>query len=375
MTRPQVLWLVKGLGWGGTERLLSLAASRIDHDRFAVRVAYVTPERSALAPAIRRTGVPVVCLGRGRGGRGAWPWRLHRLLAQEGIDLVHTHSPVPALVARLGPSRHRPALVHTEHSAWPRYREPTRSANRLTFGCNDWVLAVSEGVRGSITSPGGAPPVELLYHGVDPTSVPRGPEAKAAARSELGLAPSSVVIGTIGNLAPKKDHATLLAAFATLARHRRDAVLVIVGGGPGEADLRARVARARLSARVILTGQLPDAARLVAAFDVFALSSRHEGLGLVLLEAMAAGVAVVATDVGGVAEVVTDGVDGLLVAPGDPAALAQAIAATLDGGADVEARVQAGRAVVERFSVEGAVRRMEQVYDNVLASCDRRAGR
>jgi glycosyltransferase involved in cell wall biosynthesis len=201
-----------------------------------------------------------------------------------------------------------------------------------------------------------------VVHGVEaPAAAPGDP---ADARACLGLAGDGPVVGTVGNFTAKKDHATLIRALTRMAG---DVRLVLVGLGPAEADLRALVAREGLGERVTFAGSRDDVAALLPAFDVFALSSRYEGLPIALLEAMAAGRACVATNVGGVPEVITDGEDGVLVAPGDPDALARALTTVLD---DPARRADLGRRAAARagdFRLDAAVARIEAVYDRVLA--------
>ena len=131
------------------------------------------------------------------------------------------------------------------------------------------------------------------------------------------------MVGTVGNFTAKKDQATLLRALAELSPAGRDVVAVLVGLGPLEEELRALAVELGIGGRVRFPGSRDDVFALLPAFDVFVLSSRFEGLPIALLEAMATGVAPVATRVGGIPEVITDGQDGLLVDPGDPATLAR----------------------------------------------------
>jgi glycosyltransferase involved in cell wall biosynthesis len=261
-----------------------------------------------------------------------------------------------------------PPVIHTEHNVWARYRRPTRWANAWTYRRNAAVLAVSEAVAGSIGSRQrqGGIRLEVVRQGIDPGGVRSGVEARRRARSLLGIADDTAVVGTVGNLTAKKDHVTLLRAAAELRRGRPDLRLVLIGSGPLERDLRRAVDQLELQGCVSMLGSRADVADLLAGFDVFALSSRHEGLPIALLEAMAAGVGCVATRVGGVPEVVTDGVDGLLVEPGEPAALATAIARLLD---DAELRAELGaraRRTAGGFDLGAAVARTQAVYDEVL---------
>ena len=361
----RALWLLKGLGRGGAEQLVVDSIPHVDPSIVEVEVAYVLPWKDALAPNIRAQGVRVHCLRGGAGFDLRWVARLRRLIRAGRYDIVHTHMPVPAVAARLVAPRHV-RLVHTEHNLWPRYRAVTAKANALTYGRNARALAVSSAVAASIAPRrAGHPPVEVLVHGIDVASVRSGPESRAEARTRLGVPEGVPVVGSVGNFTPKKDHANLIRAFASIADMHPRAVLVMIGAGPDEASIRGLVATTGLESKVRFLGSRGDVPELLAGFDVFALSSRFEGLPIALLEAMAAGVACVATSVGGVAEVVSHGVDGLLVGQGDPAALGTAIGKVLEDG---ELRAALGRAASTtgtRYDIAPAVARTMAIYAEV----------
>ncbi|MFK0195519.1 glycosyltransferase [Kitasatospora sp. NPDC090308] len=359
--RTKVLWLAKGLGRGGAEQLLVNCVRHADRERYQIEVAYVLPHKDALVPALAAAGVPVHCLGGAPGRR--WPLRLRRLLAERRYDLVHTHMPVPAVAARLlRPAGPRPRLVHTEHNLWERYRLPTRWANALTYRRNDAVIAVSHAVAAGVGRRRAGEWLSVVHHGPDLGGAPSGPAARRAARERLGLPPEALVVGTVGNLTAKKDQATLLAAFAMLRGREPDARLVLVGSGPLEAELRARAGDG-----VLFAGTRADVPELLPGWDVFCLSSRQEGLPVALMEAMASGLPSVVTGVGGVPEILDDGVEGRLVPPGDPAALAAALGELTGPGAR-ERMGAAARRRAESFDVAGAQRAVERVYARVLAN-------
>lgn len=361
----RVLWLLKGLGRGGAEQLVVDSIRHVDRAAVDVEVAYVLPWKDALVPALEAQGVRVHCLGGARAFDMRWVARLRRLIRRGGFDIVHTHMPVPAVAARLVAPR-AVYLVHTEHNLWPRYRPVTAKANALTYGRNARALAVSNAVAASITPRRtGRPPVEVMVHGIDVGAVRTRAGTRDTARALLGVAADVPVIGTVGNFTPKKDHATLVGAFALLARDHEDAILVLIGTGPEEDAIRRLVDDAGLTARVRFLGSRPDVPDLLRGLDVFVLSSRYEGLPIALLEAMAAGVGCVATSVGGVTEVVTHGVDGLLVSPGDPAALGTAISKVLE---DEELRTTLGTAAAATgagYDIAPAVARTMEIYAEV----------
>jgi glycosyltransferase involved in cell wall biosynthesis len=360
--------LAKGLGRGGTERLIVGAARHLDRSQFTLDVAYLLPWKDAFVADVQATGTDVVCLDAPRPTSVAWLARLHRLVRDRDIDVIHTHMPLPAVAARLALPGRRPAFVHTEHNMWDRYRLPTRWANAATYRRNARVIAVSDGVAGSIRS---SVPVDVVVHGTDPSLAVTGEAARAAARADLGVAPDARLVGTVGNFTAKKDQATLLRAVAEVPARglggAGDTMLVLIGLGPLEADLKALAAQLGVGDRVLFPGSRDDVYRLLPALDVFALSSRFEGLPIALLEAMATGVAPVATRVGGIPEVITDGQDGLLVDPGDTSALAAALARVL-GDDDLRARVGAAAMVrAGDFDLVHAVRRAEDAYRAAVA--------
>ncbi len=367
----RVLWLAKGLGRGGAEQLLVGALPAIDRDRYEVEVAYLLPWKDALVSAFAADGVRVHCLDNRHPADLRWTTRLRALVDERDIDLVHTHMPYVAAGARITVPRRVP-MVHTEHNLWDRYRRPTRWANAATYPRNAAVIAVSDAVARSITVPRWLtrhpPPVQVIRHGADLASVRRGPAARSEGRRRLGLSDSALVVATVGNLTAKKDHATFLDAVAALARDHPDLVAVIVGTGPLEAELRGRARTLGLEPHVQFAGIRDDVYELLPGFDAFVLTSRYEGLPISLLEAMATGIPSVVTRVGGIPEVVSDGVEGFLVPPGDVGSIGAALAKLLD---DPPLRVTMGAAAAARareFDLRSAVLATQAVYDRVLVS-------
>lgn len=371
--RPaRVLWLSKGLGRGGAERLLVDSSRLVDPTRFAVDVAYLLPWKDALVGDLEREGVPTHCLRSSHPLDPTWVHRLRKLHRERRYDLIHTHMPYVALGARLALGPDAPPVVHTEHNVWERYRLPTRWANRMTYHRNAAVIAVSHAVADSIqaspmASAATSPSVEVLQHGASLDNVRHGSGARREARARLGVARRDLVVGTVGNFTLKKDHRTLLDAIARLAGEFEQIRLVLVGTGPLEEEVRRRVDELGLTSRVLFTGMRDDVYDLLSGFDVFALSSRHEGLPIALLEGMATGLPCVVTRVGGVPEVVRDGIEGFLVEPGSPELFSVALRKLLSDG---ELRTTMGQAAMIRagaFDLSEAVVRTQEIYDLVLA--------
>jgi glycosyltransferase involved in cell wall biosynthesis len=329
MDRIRVLWLVKGLGPGGTEMLLAGAARVRDREDFDYSAVYLVPEKSALVPALEASGIEVTCLAaRGRGDV-RWAWRLRRRLAEHPVDIVHAHSPFVAaaarIVARTLPRRVRPVTLSTEHNVWPAYARPTRILNAATYPLDRAHFAVSEEVRRSMPE-WCRHRTETLVHGIDVNEVRVHRSQRERVRAELGVTPDECVVATIANYREHKDYPTLFAAARKIRDQNLPVRFVAVGQGPLENEVRVDHARSDLGDTFRLLGYRSDAVDVLAAADVFVLASRHEGLPVALMEALALGLPVVATGVGGVPEAVTDGREGLIVAPGHPEQLASAIA-------------------------------------------------
>lgn len=365
MTPVRVLALIKGLGPGGAERLLVGQAAAHDRDRVALEVAHLLSDRTQLVPELEAHGVPVSCLGGDHALDPRWLARLRRRLVRDPVDVLHVHSPVAAvgsrLVVRSLPRRRRPTLVYTEHNRWPRYARTTRALNRLTYGWDDVHLAVSAEVRDTV-SPRHRGSVEVLVHGIDLDAVRREGADRAAVRDELGVGDGEVLVGTVANLRPAKALSDLVSAATTVLAAGAPARFVVAGHGPLADELQAQIGAAGLGDRFRLLGYRSDAFRLLGGCDVFALSSLHEGLPVAVMEALALGLPVVATAVGGLPEAVTDGIEGRLVPPRRPDLLAAALLEVVDDPKRRAALASAARTRSEQFAVELSLSRLEAVY-------------
>jgi len=363
--RPvRVLLVIKGLGPGGAERLLCSVAAVRDRDAFDYEVAYVLPWKDHLVPELADLGVPTHCLGTAGLRDPTWIVRLGRLLRAGDFDILHLHSPLIAglvrPMVRAGGGR-RPRLVSTEHNSWGTYAPITRWMNALTFGLGDMGFAVSEEVRRSV-SPRWRDGVEVVVHGLPLDSVRRLRADRGAVRADLGVGEDEVVVGTVANFRAQKAYPDLLVAARTVIAADPRVRFVAVGQGPLEDEVRREHARLGLGERFQLLGYRPKAARILAGCDVFTLASHYEGFPVALMEALALGLPVVATAVGGIPDGVSHGREGLLVPPGKPDRLAQAlIRVTGDHALRLELAAAAARRG-DAFDITDATRRIESAY-------------
>jgi glycosyltransferase involved in cell wall biosynthesis len=367
--RTRVLWLIKGLGPGGAERLLVAAAAAHDRDRFDIEVAYLVGWKNHLAPELEQLGVRCFPLGLANELDLRWVLRLRRLLRARRYDVLHVHSPYAAAFSRLAvrtlPRRDRPRLVTTEHSPASFSNRATRVANNVTAPLDDATIAVSDETRAAMPS-WQRRRAETLVHGVVVDELRRLLGARAAVRAELGIPDDVFVFGTVANYHPKKDWACLLHAARKLADDGRPIRFVAVGQGRLEAEVTALHRELRLGGVVTLTGYRADAVRVMAGCDAFVLASKWEGLPVALMEACALGLPIVASAVGGIPEHFADHVDALLVPPEDVDQLVDALT-RVASDAELRERLAAGSAQrAADFDIRRTVARIEAVYDEVL---------
>jgi glycosyltransferase involved in cell wall biosynthesis len=208
-----------------------------------------------------------------------------------------------------------------------------------------------------------AVPVSLIYNGVDLERYDKQ-EACCTLPEEYGMEPGSQIVGVVARLEPEKGHPTLLEAWPVVLRAVPDAYLLIVGEGSRRDALEAQARELRIAHRVVFTGRRDDVPAVTAALDVAVLPSYREAQGMVILEAMALSRPVVASNVGGIPEMIEDGVTGLLVPPHDPDALAAAIVRLLTNHPLADTLGRAGHDMVhDRFCVELMVSAIESIYD------------
>jgi len=202
---------------------------------------------------------------------------------------------------------------------------------------------------------------EVLVHGID-LDATRALADRDAARRDLGIGSAEIVFGTVANFRAQKDYPNLLAAARALLDRNVPVRFLVVGQGPLDAEIRAERTRLGLETTVTILGERHDAIRVMSACDGFVLASNNEGLPVALMEALAIGLPVVATDVGGVAEAITDGVNGRLVPTRNPIALADALQSLVDDPERRAALAAGAAASSGRFDIRRTVARIATVY-------------
>jgi sugar transferase (PEP-CTERM/EpsH1 system associated) len=346
----RVAHITLGLETGGQEKLLLEFARHADRRQFALLFLSLTT-RGRLADDIEEQGWPVVALNEPPGFRPRMALRIAAWLRRWRVDVVHTHDSKPLIygtpAARLAGVRR---VVHMRHftrlpSMSRRQTLLARFASRLV---NDYVCVSEESAR--VAKEEGVPAERVR-------TIPNGIDLERF--KYTGPNPHSPAV-VVGRLSPEKDLGNLVRAVALITRQKPAFRLEIAGAGPCRAELEQLAKEVGVESQVSFLGEVRDVAGLLSRASMFVLPSLTEGISLTLLEAMACGLPIVATRVGGTPEVVIDGQTGLLVPPADPAALARAILEVSGNQTRSQQLGDAGRSRVEQLF---ASKRMVEAYE------------
>jgi L-malate glycosyltransferase len=370
--RIRVLHLIDGLGPGGAQSYLLQLIRSNPHRDLTAEVACLHGG-GPYAALFERSGIPVHSLSPARWNPVYLP-RLRALLRSGDFDLVHAHLVVSGFVceifhAWLG----RPILIEHLHSPVLTHVGSgyQRLLERAMFRRASRYIACSHDVAASLKRfrPGISSRIATLPSGVSLEELDEERIGRAQARRELGLTENDFVIGSAGRLNPLKNYPLLLRAGALLKDHIERLKIVIFGAGSEEASLRRLALRLGMEPIVLLPGYDPDAAKKLGLFDVFVLTSDYEGLPMVLMEALAAGVACITTDFASASEVIHDGRDGLIVPRSDADCLAASIRKLWGDSQTRQTLGAQGRLTVrDHFSIQRHWEGLRNVYEEALGA-------
>ena len=359
--RPaRLVFLLQDLKFGGTQRQTLELARRLDPAQFQVEV-WLLAAGDDLAPLARRHGIPVIRLGRQERVGPVALARLGRRLKNQAIDVLMPLTVVPNIWGRvLGRLARVPVIVGNCRGGGA----PRRQHERWLWPLAHHLLCNSQALKSVLTERYGVPEVRL-------TTIPNGVDTdyfQPPAAPDAG--PPRVL--SVARMVPDKDHDTLVQAFRLTALAHPEAELWLVGDGPRLAEVRELTGRLLPPGKVRFLAPREDLRPLLHQATLLVLSSKTEALPNVVLEAMAAGLPVVATRVGGVPELVVPGLTGWLVDSGDAPALAAALGRLLGNPEMCRAFGRAGRdRALKDFSLETMTRRYEDLWDRLLAQAGR----
>lgn len=357
--------VVLSLQAGGLENGVVNVVNRLNPESFRSSVCCLA--QTGEFAARLKDGVAVHQMDWRGGNDLRLPWRLARLFRRTRTDVVHTRNAEAFFYGFLGAKIAAVrTVIHSEHGRTFEDRRLRFWVQRMFSLRTDAMFAVSERLKRDLVAHVGIPDgrLNVIYNGVDASRFV--PADRGRIRVACGVDPDDFVVGSVGRLVPVKNFSLLLRAVSSL--RTENIVVALVGEGPERTALEALARELGIARRVRFLGHREDVAELLPAMDVFVLPSVSEGMSNTLLEAMAAGVAVVASNVGGNPEIVRDRIDGLLFESGDEAGLCDKLRILL---ADPPLRARLGVSGRERmlreFSMEAMISRYEQLYRSAFA--------
>ncbi|MDD5546619.1 MAG: glycosyltransferase family 4 protein [Candidatus Omnitrophica bacterium] len=381
--RLKVLHVITRLDKGGSSENTLLTASGLDKGRFDVTLVFgkTNDPDGRVRRALSDNGINYRVVP--RLVRQVAPWsdliaflKLCAIIKKGNFDIVHTHTSKAGILGRWAAKLAGvKAIIHTPHGhIFYGYFGPARNRlfiilERLTARITDRIITLTqrgkdEHVRFRISK---ADKFVPIYSGVELEKFIDSNYDPARTRESLGIPPNGPVIGTITRLEPVKGNMYFIEAIPQVIRIFPDLKVIITGDGAQRRAIENRIKELSLSRNIILRGATNDAPRALSALDIFVLASLNEGMGRCLLEAMALSIPIIATDVGGVSEIVENGVNGILVPSKDAAALAQAIISLLRDKARAKEMGKAGKNKLNRFfSAKAMVEKIEALYEELI---------
>ncbi len=367
----KILHLIKSLGRGGAEMLLPISYKYASHHQFDYSYAYFLKGKNDLEYLLRENGAKVHSFE--AAGNKEILFSVNALASYckaNKIDIIHVHLPIAGVVARIAGRLAKIPVVYTEHNLMERYHPVTRFLNKSTFSMQAHVVSVSRDVEQSIRKHTKTKiPVSTVLNGIDTREFKRDIAGGQEIRMQYNIPDTAIVIGFVAVFREQKQLPTWLKVAAEIVKYHPDTYFLLVGSGPLSDEIDILRQSLGLSDRLILPGLQKNVRQYLSAMDVFFMSSKFEGLPLALLEAMACECAIVATKVGGVPEVIQQGISGLLVSDQSQQEMFDALSFYLKNRDEIKTHGVAARIRVENaFSIQRMVTELEDIYRSLALS-------
>ena len=363
-----VIHLVDELTIGGLEKILTTIVLNLDRKKYNVSV-WCLREGGFFANKLVKEGIDVKILHISTSRNPLSIHKLYKLLKSRKFDIIHTHAYSAGTIGRISAFLAGvPVIISHNHSVYDYYNKYYHFVEWLLCLITDKIICVSDIVRKftNETQRINANKLITIHNGIDSVCSVTGKEASDI-RKELGIPHNHSIICTIAHMEEHKGIKYLLESASLLLQSRNDISFLLVGEGALKEELKRLSTDLKIEKNVIFTGERSNIPEILSLTDIFVLPSLREGLGLAILEAMACGKPVIATNVGGVPEIVKDGVTGILVSPKDPEALHTAMKELLD---DKEMQKKMGangkKVCNEKFNSKVMVGQIENLYDFLL---------
>jgi len=361
-----ILWTLEGMG--GSERVVYEVASKLDKGLYSVLI--VSFKEGPVRMMYERLGFKVCVVSKHKSLDLRFIYNLRKILVDESVNIICPHHFGPFLYSFMAAFGSRAKLVYTEHSQWqleelyPLYKVLLKIMILKT----DAIVSISKQIEDYYVNSLSVQKKKIhsITNGVDLKLYRKSPSDDK--RLELGIGAHELIVGMVAHIRPEKNHQLLISAFERVARELKEVRLLLIGNDSLNGAIQRIVGECSVGNRIVFLGQRDDVPELLRIFDVFCLTSVHEGLPLTLLEAMASGVPVIGTDVMGINEIITDNENGLLFPNGDEEKLAEVIMTLLT---DEALRIRLSRAgrnfVVENYDIDNMIKRYERLFSTLCA--------
>lgn len=374
--KSRILHVTLNMDIGGTEQVIKQLISGLDATRFRNSVVCIDNRIGAMGLELRAAGIDVFTLPRTPGLDWALVKNLQQLVRDQQIDILHCHQYTPYTYGALAARSSRVKVVYTEHGRFfpDSFRWKRRLANRFLRSYTNAITAISKATKNALVRYEWIPEdsIDVIYNGI---AEPGTRAIDPVIAKNLGLEANHIILGTISRLDPIKNQKMMIDAFRVINQNYPQTRLLIVGDGPERAALEQHVANLELSHSIRLTGFQSDPRPYLDLVDIFLLSSHSEGTSMTLLEAMAQGKPCVVTDVGGNPEIISSGVDGLLVETENAAKFAEAIVQLLENPEMQFAMGQAARdTFARRFELHNMINGYESLYTAITGDVENARG-
>ncbi len=375
MKQTKVLFLITKSNWGGAQRYVYDLATKLSPEKYAVTVAL--GGEGVLKDKLVTKGIKTISLREMKNETSLLRIRtasteLTRVLQETKPDVLHSNSSLAGIAGALAARRARvPVTIFTAH-AWAFNEDRSliqriliKSIHWLTVFLTDKTIAVSHAVQQQMNWPGVQKKMTVVHNGRPQIDFLERHEARVALAKrapQLQSFHDETWTGTIGELHPIKRHNIMIEAVAKLVAEGHQLRHCIIGDGQQQAELEALVTKHKLSEHVFFLGHIDDAAQYLKAFDLYIQPSRSEALAYVVIEATQAGLPIVATDVGGIPEVITNGTEGILIPPDQATQIAKAILQLLSNPTQAAQYAQAAQEKSQQFSLETMLEKTMEIY-------------
>lgn len=367
MKKTKIVHIIKSLGRGGAEMLLPETLRHHDPEQYEFHYIYFLPWKTQMVEAIEQNGGTVTCIP-AKNNLGIFQKLavIKKYIRQNNIELVHCHLPWAGIAGRIAARWAGVPVVYTEHNNFSKYHPITKLFSKLTLPLSDVVIPVSADADMALKKIMSPKKLRLVLNGVDTDKFNRS-ETEGDVRKELGIQPTDKVIVAAAVFRKQKRLDLWLQVAKNVLEKNPQSKFIVIGDGPEKQQLMSLASELNLNDKIIFTGLKENVRPYFGIGDVYLMTSDFEGLPVALLEAMSMGCAPVATNVGGIPEVIENNVSGFLCDAGDVDSISKCVNGLLKDEVLLESvKESARKRIEEQFSMKNMVRKLENIYEEIL---------